>query len=128
MTTRREMLAAAAMLGPLALTMKAVQGAVLVAAFGVGNLPVEDRAVANAVCELIEAGKVVAVGSQAGQGRVDLGRYAGGRLARNAGAHGTGDMTLEAATVKLMYLLATLDSAAEVGEALTVPIAGELSV
>ena len=65
-------------------------------------------------------------GSQSRKGRVDLGVYPGGRLARQMGAVGTGDMTVEAATVKLMYLLGTLDSPAQVREALKVPIAGEV--
>ncbi len=100
--------------------------AVLIAAFGFGNLPVEDPSTAEAVRALIEAGTVVAVGSQARGGRVDLGRYAGGRLARELGAVDIGDMTLEAATVKLMYLLGSCDSPRGVREALPVPIAGEI--
>jgi len=101
--------------------------AVLIAAFGFGNFPVVDRAVADATRALVEAGKVVALGSQAVDGRVDLERYAGGRLARDAGAVGTGDMTLEAASVKLMYLLGTLGSADEIRAALELSIAGEIS-
>lgn len=100
--------------------------AVLLAAFGFGNIPVHDTAVADAVRALVEAGKVVAVGTQATHGRVDLGRYAGGRLLRDAGAVGIGDMTLEAAAVKLMYLLGTLDSPERVRQELIRPIAGEL--
>lgn len=102
-----------------------IKGLLLVA-FGAGNLPVEDRSVAEAVRELVDAGIVVAIGSQSPNGRVNLDRYLGGRLAREMGAIGTGDMTIEAATVKLMYLLGTLDSADAVREALTVPIAGEV--
>jgi L-asparaginase len=60
-------------------------------------------------------------------GRVDMSRYAGGRLAMEAGAVGTGDMTVEAAAVKLMYLLATSGGPDEVRERLLVPIAGEVS-
>jgi L-asparaginase len=102
--------------------------AVLVAAFGYGNLPVADRRVAEALGALVEAGKVVAIGSQSYKGRVDLTRYAGGRLALDLGAVGIGDMTLQAATVKLMYLWTLHDSAEAVREALTWPIAGEISV
>ena len=71
---------------------------------------------------------VVAIGSQAPMGLVDLHRYPGGRLARRCGAIGIGDMTLEAATVKLMYLLATCASTDEVRGALGRPIAGEITV
>jgi len=72
-----------------------------------GNLPVVDRGIAQAIRTLTDAGVVVAIGSQSLHGRVNLERYAGGRLAMDAGAVGIADMTIEAAAVKLMYLLAT---------------------
>lgn len=101
--------------------------AVLLEAFGSGNIPVKLTGIADAVRELTECGKLVAIGSQSPNGRVDLDHYSGGRLARDSGAIGIGDMTLEAATVKLMYLFGTLGSADEVRKAMQVPIAGELS-
>lgn len=101
--------------------------AVLLAAFGYGNIPSIDRACASAISELVEAGKVVAVGSQSLSGSVDLARYAGGRLAMEMGAVGIGDMTLAAATVKLMYLCGTVRDADAVRRALPVPIAGEIT-
>ena len=101
--------------------------AVLVTAFGYGNIPVADRRVADAIRALVDAGKVVAIASQSPSANVDLQRYAGGRLAFEAGAVSTGDMTLEAATVKLMYLAGSLDSADAIRAAIPVPIAGEIS-
>jgi L-asparaginase len=101
--------------------------AVLVAAFGYGNVPVADRRVADAIEALVKAGKVVAIGSQSPNASVDLTRYAGGRLALDLGAVGTGDMTLQAATVKLMHLASIMDSAEEIRQALPVPIAGEIT-
>jgi L-asparaginase len=101
--------------------------AVLLEAFGSGNIPVERTGIADAVRTLTDSGKLVAIGSQSPNGRVDLERYSGGRLARENGAIGIGDMTLEAATVKLMYLFGTLDSVEEVRRAMPVPIAGELT-
>ncbi len=101
--------------------------AILVEAFGSGNIPVERTGIADAIRMLTDTGKLVAIGSQSPNGRVDLDRYAGGRLAREAGAIGIGDMTLEAATVKLMYLFGTLGSADEVRKAMPVAIAGELT-
>jgi len=76
---------------------------------------------------LVRGGKVVAIGSQSRGGSVQLSRYAGGRRARELGAVGIGDMTIEAATVKLMYLLGTLESPEAVRDALQLPIAGELT-
>jgi L-asparaginase len=102
-------------------------GAVLIEAFGTGNLPVVDRSVAEAVAELTARGVVVAIGSQSRHGRVDLDAYAGGRLAREVGAVGTADMTTEAAAVKLMYLLATCAGTEEVRDRLLLPIAGEVT-
>ncbi len=101
--------------------------AVLVAAFGYGNVPVGDRRVAEAIEGLVKAGKVVAIGSQSPNAAVDLTRYTGGRLALELGAIGTGDMTLQAATVKLMHLVSTLETTEEIRRALPVPIAGEIT-
>ncbi len=112
---------------PLAALAGAGIRAVLVQAYGVGNFPVIDRRLVDAVRALTEAGVVVAVGSQSLHGRVELERYVGGRLAMEAGAMGTGDMTVEAAAVKLMFLLATRADPAEVRALLTVPIAGEVT-
>jgi L-asparaginase len=112
---------------PLAALAGAGIGAVLVQAYGVGNFPVVDRGLADAVRKLTDAGIVVAVGSQSMHGRVDMSRYAGGRLAMAAGAVGTADMTVEAAAVKLMYLLATCDTPDEIRSRLCEPIAGEAS-
>jgi L-asparaginase len=100
--------------------------AVLLIAPGMGNVPVESDAVADAIAALMAAGKVVAVGSQARGGGTDLARYVGGRKANRAGAVGVGDMSLEAAIVKLMYLAASLDSADRIRQVLTAPIAGEI--
>lgn len=102
-------------------------GAVLVQAFGVGNFPVVNRGLTDAVRALTEAGVVVAIGSQSLHGRVDLSRYAGGRLASDAGAVGTGDMTIEAAAVKLMYLLHRCPGPSAVRAELCSPIAGEVT-
>ena len=102
--------------------------AVLVAAYGFGNVPVMDRRVAEGIRALVAAGKAVAMGSQSPSGNVDLTRYAGGRLAQELGAAGTGDMTLQAAAVKLMHLAAAHDTADGIRDALGVPIAGEITV
>jgi L-asparaginase len=101
--------------------------AVLLAAPGFGNLPVVDQSVAHAIRCLVDEGVVVAIGSQSRNGGVDLDRYAGGRLAHDQGAMGIGDMTLEAAMVKLMYLAGSVASPDEIRDGLAIPIAGEIS-
>jgi L-asparaginase len=103
------------------------RAAVLIAAFGNGNIPVTDGRVADAIRGLTGAGKVVAIGSQSPSANVDLERYAGGRLAQQCGAIGIGDMTIEAATVKLMYLCGTFDSPRKIQRELLRPIAGEIT-
>ena len=112
---------------PLAALAGTGIGAVLVQAYGVGNFPVLDLGLTDAVRTLTGAGIVVAIGSQSMHGRVDMSRYAGGRLAMEAGAVGTADMTVEAAAVKLMYLLATSTGPEEIKARLCIPIAGEVT-
>ena len=65
--------------------------------------------------------------SQASSGGVDLSRYAGGRLAAESGAVGIGDMTVEAAVVKMMYLAGSGLSPQQVAAQLTLDLAGEVS-
>jgi L-asparaginase len=109
-----------------ALERSGVRG-LIVEALGSGNVPVVDRSVADAIARLSASGIVVAISSQATHGSVDLGRYLGGRLARDSGGVGAGDMTVEAAAVKLMYLLGTLDDPEKVRAALPNPLAGEVT-
>lgn len=92
-------------LGPELLDAAVAQGlhGVVLRAFGSGNVP--QRAWPDAIRRAVGAGVAVTVHSQCNRGTVDLGAYEGGRAALEAGAMGTGAMTQEAATVKLMYLL-----------------------
>jgi L-asparaginase len=101
--------------------------AVLVTAFGYGNIPGGNRSVADTIRALTKAGKVVAIASQSISANVDLTRYSGGRLAQECGAVSVGDRTIEAATVKLMYLAGTLGSPQQIKDALLDPIAGEIT-
>jgi L-asparaginase len=112
---------------PLEALMGTDTKGVLLEAFGMGNIPVADEATCNALGTLVDRGIVVAIGSQSPHGRVDLDLYPGGRKARDAGVVGTGDMTAEAGSVKLMYLLGTCTTPEEVRGRLTEPIAGEIS-
>ena len=76
---------------------------IVVRGFGAGNLPKHEWP--DAIRDVAQAGVAVALHSQCLQGTVDLRAYEGGRAALDAGAMGTGAMTIEAATVKLMYVL-----------------------
>jgi len=100
---------------------------VLLVGFGTGNIALAKSDLQDLIRELTSAGVVVAIGSQAAHGRVDLGRYSGGRAAAEAGAVGIADMTLDAAVVKLMYLLGTHQEPAAVRQWLDRPISGEVT-
>lgn len=75
----------------------------VVRGFGTGNVP--RGAWPAAIARAAEAGLPVVMHSQCHRGTVDLPAYEGGRAAMDAGALGSGAMTLEATTTKLMYLL-----------------------
>lgn len=88
----------------LAASVAAGAKGVVLRGFGSGNVP--QQGWPAAIREVVDAGVPVALRSQCLRGTVDLGAYEGGRAALDAGAMATGSMTLEAATVKLMHLLA----------------------
>ena len=78
-----------------------VRGLVL-EAYGTGNLPHLGGSLIPALEEARERGVPVLVVSQCLRGFVDMGAYAGGAQAKDAGAISGGDMTVEAAIAKLM--------------------------
>lgn len=99
---------------------------VVLAAFGVGNVPSRVRSVAAAVERLVAGGVTVLVVTQAHAGAVDLGLYANGVGLREAGALSGGDMGIEAAVTKLMHALARFpEDAAARAEYLLADVAGE---
>lgn len=101
--------------------------AIVLEAFGAGNVPTSDHSLVPFIERATSNGKLVAICSQAFSGSVDLGLYECGTLAARAGAVSCGDMTVEAATVKLMFLLGQLGSPRKVARHLLLPLAGEVS-
>ncbi len=97
----------------------------VLAAFGVGNVPVRTWDVAREVRALVDAGVVVLVVTQARSGSVDLSLYQNGAVLRDAGALSGADLGLEAATVKLMRALVL--PAGERAAYLERDVAGELT-
>ncbi len=91
--------------------------------FGAGNVP--KRGWPGAIRAAVDAGVPVALESQCLRGTVDLRAYEGGRAALDAGAMSTGAMTTEAATVKLMHLLAQGLEGSALGVAYAADLAGE---
>jgi L-asparaginase len=103
----------------------ALRGLVL-AAFGVGNVPVRMRPLAPIVRRLVDGGVTVLVVTQARTGMVDFTLYENGVALVEAGAVGGGDLGLEAATVKLMAALARFPTDAAARRAyLEADVAGE---
>ncbi|MFI5289125.1 MAG: asparaginase [Polyangia bacterium] len=99
---------------------------IVLAAFGVGNVPSRFRAVADEVKRLVEGGLTVLVVTQARAGAVDLSLYQNGVGLAEAGAVPGGDLGLEAAVVKLMRALALFpDDAAGRRDYLMADVAGE---
>lgn len=91
--------------------------------FGAGNVP--QRRWPEAIRAATDAGVTVAMMSQCDRGTVDLRAYEGGRAALDAGALPTGSMTVEAATVKLMHLLAQSGSTDDLRALFLEDLAGE---
>lgn len=99
---------------------------VVLAAFGVGNVPLGPRPLPGVVAEAVRAGITVMVVTQSHAGGVDLGRYRNGAALAAAGALSGGDMSTEAAVVKLMHALALHPDDAEARAAyLLADVAGE---
>lgn len=96
--------------------------------YGTGNLPSLKDDLIHSLTEAAEAGVVVVVTTQCHTGSVLLGHYATGQALKKAGVVSAGDMTLEATTTKLAYLLGRQDlTIDEVRDLMTVNLRGELT-
>lgn len=101
--------------------------AVILRAFGVGNIPADEPGMTDVVEELIDDGVAVVITSQCHQAEVLLGHYETGDAIARLGAIGSRDMTLEATYAKVQFLLAQGIRGAALGEHLGRSIAGELT-
>ena len=108
-----------------ALVAEGSRGIVLVG-FGDGNVPTT-TGWPEAIARASSADVAVVVATQAPKGSVKPGRYVGSEKAADAGAMFAGDMTLEAAVVKLMWVLARTNDAAETCRLFERVLAGERS-
>ena len=101
--------------------------AVILRAFGVGNVPSAQPGLTEAVADAVGAGAAVVVASQCLQAEVLLGRYEAGDAIARAGAVGSRDMTLEATYAKVQFLLAQGLRGGELAARVGRSIAGELT-
>ena len=101
--------------------------AVVLRAFGVGNVPSQEPGLTAVVERAIAAGTAVVVASQCHEAEVLPGRYEASDAIARAGAVGSRDMTLEATYAKVQFLLAQGLRGAELAEWMSRSIAGELT-
>ena len=101
--------------------------AVILRAFGVGNVPSAEPGLSAVVEKVIGAGVPVVVASQCHQAEVLLGHYETGDAIARAGAVGSRDMTLEATYAKVVFLLSQGLRGAELAAWMGRSIAGELT-
>lgn len=101
--------------------------AVLLRAYGVGNVPSDEPGLVDVIQRTIADGVPVIVASQCQQAEVLLGHYETGDAIAQAGAVGTGDMTLEATYAKIVFLLSQGLRGSELASWMSKSIAGELT-
>ena len=102
--------------------------AVLLRAYGVGNVPAAEPGLADVLERTIADGVPVVVASQCHQAQVFLGHYEAGDAIARAGAVGAGDMTLEAVYSKIVFLLSQGLRGNDLATWIGRPIAGELTL
>ena len=78
--------------------------AVVLEAFGSGNIPTNNRALVEGIRKSAENGTIITVTSQCHRGGTTLGTYATSNDLVESGAISASDMTTEAAIAKLYYL------------------------
>lgn len=99
---------------------------IILRTYGSGNAP-QQPWLLNAIRNAADDGKVVVNITQCDAGAVEMGLYETGNQLLKAGVVSGGDMTIECATTKLMYLLAQELSPEEVRQKMRTPLAGEIS-
>ena len=101
--------------------------AVILRAFGVGNVPSQEPGLTDVVERVIDAGTAVIVTSQCHESEVLLGHYEAGDALARSGAVGSRDMTLEATYAKVQFLLSQGLAGDDLTHWMGRSIAGELS-
>ncbi|KAL7530638.1 hypothetical protein ACHAXR_005663 [Thalassiosira sp. AJA248-18] len=96
--------------------------------YGTGNLPSLKDDLVECLANATAAGVVVVATTQCQTGSVIMGHYATGQKLLGAGVVSANDMTIEATTTKLAYLLGRQDlSISEVRDLMTVDLRGEMT-
>jgi L-asparaginase len=102
--------------------------ALIIEAFGSGNFPIAGpHNLLPLFRRCRDAGMHLIIASQAPYDAIQLSKYESGREAEALGMISAGDMTLEAALTKTMYLLANADRFPDFRTAFITPLCGERS-
>ncbi len=110
-------------------TVKNGYRGIVINAFGAGNIPNIDKySLVPSICRAIEKNVPVVISTQCFVGAVELYLYEGGSAALKAGAISAQDMTLEAATTKLMWVLGQTSDMEKIREMMQTNYAGELTL
>jgi L-asparaginase len=99
--------------------------AILIFGFGIGSLPSSQYNWLAFIEEAVQKNIAVIIGTQSQHGMVKLGLYANSQRANEAGAIGIGNMTKEAAYVKLQKILTLTDKVNDIYEKFLQDWAGE---
>jgi L-asparaginase len=96
--------------------------------YGTGNMPSLKDDLIQCLANATSAGVIVVATTQCQTGSVIMGQYATGQRLLGAGVVSASDMTIEAVTAKLSYLLGRQDlSISEVRDLMTVDLRGEMT-
>ncbi len=101
--------------------------ALILESYGVGNGPANDPEFLAALAEATANGTVIVNCTQCRHGAVRQTSYATGSALGDAGAISGGDMTIEAAVAKLMYLFSQKMDVRDVIQAMQQNLVGELT-
>ncbi|MBE7016788.1 MAG: asparaginase [Ruminococcaceae bacterium] len=101
--------------------------ALVIEAFGVGNIPQYDAELLPLISKAADNGTIIVVCTQCLRGKVQLGTYETSSALKRAGAVSGRDLTVEAAVTKLRYLFAKRCSSERIKKYMETDLRGELS-
>ncbi len=99
--------------------------AILLIAYGAGNIPLENNTLFKKVNDWIQNGKVVVLMSETKAGKVDTSLYESGNKLLKAGVIHSKDMTFEAVVTKLMFLLGQYEDIDRIKKYFSLSLVGE---
>jgi L-asparaginase len=102
--------------------------AVLIVAYGAGTIPLQSGDLPARIEQWLQRGKLVVLMSEAHGGRIEPQLYESGSRLLEMGVISAGDMTFEAAAVKLLFLMGQYDKPELIKSNFQKSLAGELTL